>query len=83
MLALLQSACLRMLGVSGSNQDTPGQNASQLARIVCSSVVAGELSLISALAGKSFFHVLASTFFNLTLVGYHDSKSSTAGTFGA
>ncbi|GLV35860.1 HMG Coenzyme A reductase [Carabus blaptoides fortunei] len=45
-----QSCCLDMLGVKGSNVETPGENASQLARIVCGTVLAGELSLMSALA---------------------------------
>ena len=41
---------LQMLGVYGPNPDTPGENANQLARIVCATVMAGELSLLSALA---------------------------------
>ena len=41
---------LQMLGVQGPNSSEPGQNASQLARIVCSTVLAAELSLLSALA---------------------------------
>lgn len=45
-----QSACLAMLGVRGPHKTNPGENASQLARIVCSTVLAGELSLLSALA---------------------------------
>mgnify|MGYP006201195163 CR=1 FL=1 len=45
-----QSACLQMLGVKGSNPETPGKNAQQLARIVCATVMAGELSLMSAIA---------------------------------
>ena len=45
-----QSACLSMVGVKGPNKDTPGDNAKQLARIVCATVLAGELSLLSALA---------------------------------
>lgn len=44
-----QSACLNMLGVKGPHQDTPGENANQLARIVCGTVLAGELSLMAAL----------------------------------
>ena len=39
-----------MLGVHGSSLDDPGSNAEQLARIVCGTVLAGELSLLSALA---------------------------------
>ncbi|KAJ3481120.1 hypothetical protein NLI96_g7871 [Meripilus lineatus] len=45
-----QQAVLEMLGVKGANYDTPGANAQQLARIIASAVMAGELSLISALA---------------------------------
>ncbi len=46
-----QAACLDMLGVKGANVANPGANAQQLARIICASVMAGELSLCSALAG--------------------------------
>eukprot|EP00092_Neocalanus_flemingeri_P084618 GFUD01106339.1.p1 GENE.GFUD01106339.1~~GFUD01106339.1.p1 ORF type:complete len:980 (+),score=297.62 GFUD01106339.1:77-3016(+) len=45
-----QSACLEMLGVKGPHPTMPGENASQLARLVCGTVLAGELSLMSALA---------------------------------
>uniref|UniRef100_A0A2K6TVI1 3-hydroxy-3-methylglutaryl-coenzyme A reductase n=1 Tax=Saimiri boliviensis boliviensis TaxID=39432 RepID=A0A2K6TVI1_SAIBB len=47
---LPQQACLQMLGVQGACQDNPGENARQLARIVCGTVMAGELSLMAALA---------------------------------
>ena len=50
-----QSACLEFLGVKGPHATNPGQNAQTLARIICASVMAGELSLCSALAGKAFF----------------------------
>ncbi|MEQ2250924.1 hypothetical protein ILYODFUR_005905 [Ilyodon furcidens] len=43
-----QQACLQMLGVTSPNQ--PGENARQLARVVCATVLAGELSLMAALA---------------------------------
>ncbi|XP_017286688.1 3-hydroxy-3-methylglutaryl-coenzyme A reductase [Kryptolebias marmoratus] len=43
-----QQACLQMLGVTGPQQ--PGENARQLARVVCATVLAGELSLMAALA---------------------------------
>ena len=39
-----------MLGVKGASKDAPGQNAATLAKIVCATVLAGELSLMSALA---------------------------------
>lgn len=39
-----------MLGVQGASQDNPGENARQLAKIVCATVMAGELSLMAALA---------------------------------
>lgn len=43
-----QASCLEMLGVKGPNE-IPGENAQKLARIVCATVLAGELSLMSAL----------------------------------
>eukprot|EP00253_Pinus_taeda_P019462 PITA_19462 len=45
-----QAACLNMLGVKGANVESPGANAQTLARIVGGAVLAGELSLMSALA---------------------------------
>jgi hydroxymethylglutaryl-CoA reductase (NADPH) len=44
-----QSACLNLLGVKGPNAQKPGANATQLARIVSATVMAGELSLMAAL----------------------------------
>ncbi|KAM9794788.1 3-hydroxy-3-methylglutaryl-coenzyme A reductase-like isoform X1 [Syngnathus typhle] len=44
-----QQACLQMLGVQGSRPEQPGENARQLARVVCATVLAGELSLMAAL----------------------------------
>lgn len=45
-----QRAMLDMLGIAGPHPEKPGQNAQTLARIICASVMAGELSLMSALA---------------------------------
>ena len=45
-----QSAILDLLGVKGSHPTTPGENARRLACIVAAAVLAGELSLCSALA---------------------------------
>lgn len=45
-----QQACLQMLGVQGTSSTEPGENARQLARVVCGTVLAGELSLMAALA---------------------------------
>ncbi|KAF9684739.1 hypothetical protein SADUNF_Sadunf04G0149700 [Salix dunnii] len=45
-----QSACLNLLGVKGACKETPGANARLLATIVAGSVLAGELSLMSAIA---------------------------------
>lgn len=47
-----QAACLEMLGVRGANKENPGNNASKLARIICATVLAGELSLNAALASN-------------------------------
>lgn len=45
-----QSACLNMLGVKGACRESPGSNSRLLATIVAGSVMAGELSLMSAIA---------------------------------
>lgn len=45
-----QSAMLDLLGVRGPHSTNPGENARRLARIVAAGVLAGELSLCSALA---------------------------------
>jgi hypothetical protein len=44
-----QSAMLDLLGVRGAHPTNPGDNARKLARIVAAGVLAGELSLCSAL----------------------------------
>ncbi|KAJ0807204.1 3-hydroxy-3-methylglutaryl coenzyme A reductase 2-B [Helianthus annuus] len=46
-----QSACLNLLGVKGANKESAGSNARQLAKVVAAAVLAGELSLMSAIAG--------------------------------
>ncbi|KAI8167052.1 3-hydroxy-3-methylglutaryl-coenzyme A reductase, partial [Colletotrichum sp. SAR 10_71] len=45
-----QSAMLDMLGVRGPHPTSPGENARRLARVIAAGVLAGELSLCSALA---------------------------------
>ncbi|KAM3163994.1 3-hydroxy-3-methylglutaryl coenzyme A reductase [Lachancea thermotolerans] len=45
-----QSAMLDLLGVRGPHPTAPGDNARQLAKVVACAVLAGELSLCSALA---------------------------------
>ncbi|XP_047942053.1 3-hydroxy-3-methylglutaryl-coenzyme A reductase-like [Salvia hispanica] len=45
-----QSACLNLLGVKGASKEVPGSNSRLLATIVAGSVLAGELSLMSAIA---------------------------------
>ncbi|GIJ83908.1 hypothetical protein Asppvi_002739 [Aspergillus pseudoviridinutans] len=45
-----QAAMLDLLGVRGAHATNPGDNARQLARIVASAVLAGELSTCAALA---------------------------------
>ncbi|KAJ3065250.1 3-hydroxy-3-methylglutaryl-coenzyme A (HMG-CoA) reductase isozyme, partial [Quaeritorhiza haematococci] len=45
-----QATCLELLGVRGPNMERPGSNAQRLARIIVAAVMAGELSLCSALA---------------------------------
>eukprot|EP01110_Echinostelium_bisporum_P011734 TRINITY_DN575_c0_g1_i1.p1 TRINITY_DN575_c0_g1~~TRINITY_DN575_c0_g1_i1.p1 ORF type:complete len:486 (-),score=178.50 TRINITY_DN575_c0_g1_i1:117-1574(-) len=45
-----QSTCLDIINVKGASYERPGAHADQLAKVVCAAVLAGELSLLSALA---------------------------------
>ncbi|KAG8987565.1 3-hydroxy-3-methylglutaryl-coenzyme A (HMG-CoA) reductase isozyme, partial [Tulasnella sp. 427] len=45
-----QGAVLEMLGLRGAHPTSPGHNARRLARVIAAAVMAGELSLMSALA---------------------------------
>lgn len=47
-----QGACLEMLGVRGAHPVTPAENSKTLAKIVCATVMAGELSLMAALVNS-------------------------------
>lgn len=47
-----QSACLKAVGVKGGGEN-PGDNAKQLAHVVAAAAMAGELSLMAALASNS------------------------------
>lgn len=47
-----QSACLDILGVRGAHPTHPAENARQLARVICATVMAGELSLMAALVNS-------------------------------
>ena len=47
-----QKGCLEMLGVAGANSENPGDNARELAKVVAGAVLAGEISLMSALASN-------------------------------
>ncbi|CAF1503188.1 unnamed protein product [Rotaria magnacalcarata] len=51
-----QQSCLKMLGIDGSCVQMPGENSCQLAKLICSAVLAGELSLMSALATNDLVH---------------------------
>jgi len=45
-----QASVLEMLGLHGTHPTSPGHNARRLARVIAAAVMAGELSLMSALA---------------------------------
>lgn len=45
-----QLSALKFLGLQGAHPTTPGMNAQGLARLIAGAVMAGELSLMSALA---------------------------------
>lgn len=40
-----------MLGIKGSSEDKPGSHSETLAKVISATVLAGELSLMSALSG--------------------------------
>ncbi|KAK6736997.1 hypothetical protein RB195_019595 [Necator americanus] len=44
-----QNECLQMLSCAGPSPSTPGAHARHLAEVICSTVLAGELSLMAAL----------------------------------
>jgi hydroxymethylglutaryl-CoA reductase (NADPH) len=44
-----QSSCLGLMGLAGSNDAEPGLHSQRLARVICASVMAGELSLLASL----------------------------------
>lgn len=74
-----QQACLQMLGVQGTSSNQPGDNARQLARVVCATVLAGELSLMAALAaGHLIKSHLAHNRSKTNLSETPSSKSQTA-----
>ena len=72
-----------MLGIQGPHPDNPGHNAKQLARVVCGTVLAGELSLMGALAAGHLVrsHLKLNRFVPKTMYLYEGgSKSSWTGT---
>ena len=48
-----QAACLSAMGCQGGDRENPGRNAQRLAIIIATAVMAGELSLIAALAANT------------------------------
>lgn len=68
-----QASCLEMMGIKGSNTANPGANARQLARIVASTVMAGEVSLMAALTSNDLINS------HLKLNRKPSTASSTAG----
>uniref|UniRef100_A0A8C6TK98 3-hydroxy-3-methylglutaryl coenzyme A reductase n=1 Tax=Neogobius melanostomus TaxID=47308 RepID=A0A8C6TK98_9GOBI len=64
-----QQACLQMLGVQGACSQCPGENARRLARVVCATVLAGELSLMAALTAG---HLVKSHMTHNSLGGTHN-----------
>ncbi|CAI5987554.1 unnamed protein product [Closterium sp. NIES-64] len=71
-----QAAALSLLGVKGSHSTQPGANAQQLARVVAAAVLAGELSLCSALASGHL--VQAHLKYNRSTLNSSASASSVA-----
>ncbi|KAL6266892.1 hypothetical protein P5V15_003719 [Pogonomyrmex californicus] len=79
-----QGACLAMLGVKGAHPTEPGENAKRLARIVCATVLAAELSLMAALASGDLVrshlrHNRSSVQISNSMHPTHSSSSSNDG----
>ncbi|XP_058467198.1 3-hydroxy-3-methylglutaryl-coenzyme A reductase [Malaya genurostris] len=78
-----QGTCLDMLGVRGAHPTHPAENSKQLARVICATVMAGELSLMAALVNSDLVkshmrHNRSSVAMNpgLTAVPFTTSSSS-------
>lgn len=48
-----QASCLEIMGCKGGSREEPGKNAQRLALVVAAATMAGELSLMSALAANT------------------------------
>ncbi|GJP62321.1 hypothetical protein CLOP_g19401 [Closterium sp. NIES-67] len=72
-----QAAALSLLGVRGAHSSQPGANAQQLARVVAAAVLAGELSLCSALASGDL--VNAHLKYNRSTVNAASASAAAAG----
>lgn len=71
-----QQAMLDFIGVRGPHPTEPGANARRLARVICASVMAGELSLCAALAAGHL--VQAHMAHNRNTAGAAPSAAATA-----
>jgi len=73
-----QQGVLEMLGIKGAHGTRPGEHAQRLARVVVGAVMAGELSLMSALAAGHLMraHMMHNRSLTSTPVG---SRSVTPG----
>jgi len=73
-----QQGVLEMLGIKGAHGMQPGEHAQRLARVVVGAVMAGELSLMSALAAGHLMraHMMHNRSLTSTPVG---SRSVTPG----
>jgi len=72
-----QSACLEMIGCKGADKDSPGRNADTLAQVIAVAVLAGELSLMSAIAAGQL--VRAHMALNRGKQNAHAAPTATAG----
>jgi hydroxymethylglutaryl-CoA reductase (NADPH) len=67
-----------MLGLVGPHSSKPGENACQLARVIAGTVLAGELSLLSALAAGHLVksHMTHNRFESFIFMSAHVHPSS-------
>lgn len=70
-----QESALMLMGVNGPSEKmnrVAGHNSATLAKVICSTVLAGELSLLAALTSKkNFFALYEKLFFIITILFYH------------
>nr|GLL27305.1 3-hydroxy-3-methylglutaryl-coenzyme A reductase-like [Ipomoea trifida]GLL27314.1 3-hydroxy-3-methylglutaryl-coenzyme A reductase-like [Ipomoea trifida] len=70
-----QAACLNLLGVKGASKVEPGANSRRLASIIAGAVLAGELSLMSAIAAGQLPYLFSCSAFQFSQKSFGDDAA--------